>query len=232
MLQSDCKIEGEDLRWQAKGDGSGKNLCNGSKEIPIGPLIQQHGMESHDSITSPPGGGSDPADWIRQALQRHEVSLVRYALGITGDLETARDVVQDTFLKLCSQDPASLEGRVAPWLFTVCRRRALDVLRKDHRMTPLSDVVLETQPDTNPPPDQASDTREQTHHALRLLSLLPLNQREVVRLKFQNQLSYEEIAAITSLSVSNVGFLLHTALKTLRSRMAELESGTPNATRP
>jgi RNA polymerase sigma-70 factor (ECF subfamily) len=62
--------------------------------------------------------------------------------------------------------------------------------------------------------------------------MLPVNQREVVRLKFQNQLSYEEIAAVTSLSVSNVGFLLHTALKTLRLRMAEMESGAASPARP
>ena len=189
-------------------------------------------MESNDSTTPAGRPATEVQEWIRQALHRHEGPLVRYALGITGDLETARDVVQDTFLKLCSQDPASLEGRLAPWLFTVCRRRALDVLRKSHRMTPLSDVDLETRPDASPPPDVASDTREQTHHALRLLSMLPVNQREVVRLKFQNQLSYEEIAAVTSLSVSNVGFLLHTALKTLRLRMAEMESGTASTARP
>ena len=49
---------------------------------------------------------------------------------------------------------------------------------------------------------------------------LPNNQQEVVRLKFQNGMSYKEIAAVTELSVSNVGFLLHTALDTLRTRIA------------
>ena len=45
------------------------------------------------------------------------------------------------------------------------------------------------------------------------------NQREVVRLKFQAGLSYAEISRVTGHSVSNVGFLLHTALKTLRRQM-------------
>ncbi len=47
------------------------------------------------------------------------------------------------------------------------------------------------------------------------------NQREVIRLKFQNDLSYKEIADITRLSVTNVGFLLHTGLKKLRALAAE-----------
>ena len=42
------------------------------------------------------------------------------------------------------------------------------------------------------------------------------NQRDVVRLKFQNGLSYKEIAAVTELSVSNVGYLIHTAIRSLR----------------
>ena len=44
-----------------------------------------------------------------------------------------------------------------------------------------------------------------------------------MRLKFQNGLSYKEIAHITNLSVTNVGFLIHTAIKTLRQRMTEQE---------
>jgi RNA polymerase sigma-70 factor (ECF subfamily) len=61
---------------------------------------------------------------------------------------------------------------------------------------------------------------------LGLMDELPVNQREVVRLKFQGQMSYGEIAAVTSLSVGNVGFLLHTALRTLRKRLEALERPT------
>ena len=182
-------------------------------------------MEPLETLTPP----LDASEWIRLALRRYEAPLVRYAFGITGDLESARDVVQDTFLRLCSEDPAALEGRLAPWLFTVCRRRALDVLRRSNRMTSLSETELENTFDAGPPPDVATDNREQATTAMRLLALLPSNQRDVVRLKFQSQLSYEDIAAVTSLSVGNVGFLLHTALKTLRTRMANLESCPPAA---
>ena len=50
---------------------------------------------------------------------------------------------------------------------------------------------------------------------------LPPNQREVIRLKFQNDLSYREIAEVTQLTETNVGFLLHTGLKKLRALLAE-----------
>jgi RNA polymerase sigma-70 factor (ECF subfamily) len=169
------------------------------------------------------------AEFIREALTRHEVPLIRYALGFTGDLETARDVVQDTFLRLCEQPPDSVDGHLTQWLFTVCRNRALDVQRKSKRMTTCTETTeaeLDRRAfaDHEPTPADTADTRERTAHALDLLADLPPNQREVVRLKFQHQLSYQEIAAVTSLSVGNVGFLLHTALKTLRLRMEKLEA--------
>jgi RNA polymerase sigma factor (sigma-70 family) len=69
-------------------------------------------------------------------------------------------------------------------------------------------------------PGTGLERSEQQAAVLRLLSRLPPNQQEVVRLKFQNGFSYQEISRITSLSVSNVGFILHTAIKNLRQHLA------------
>ncbi|MFO1460439.1 MAG: sigma-70 family RNA polymerase sigma factor [Verrucomicrobiota bacterium] len=168
------------------------------------------------------------SEFIRTALERYESPLVRYCYGLTGNLDTARDVVQDTFLRLCEQAPGAVEGHLAQWLFTVCRNRALDVQRKATRMTSLNEGELDHRASADPSPAESAATRDTVHRIDELLADLPLNQREVVRLKFQNQLSYQEIAAVTSLSVGNVGFLLHTALKTLRSRLDRLERTSPS----
>ena len=56
---------------------------------------------------------------------------------------------------------------------------------------------------------------------LRILGTLPPRQQEVLQLKFQNDLSYQQISEITELSVSNVGVLIHNALKTLRQRYGQ-----------
>ena len=77
--------------------------------------------------------------WVKDAVARFEGPLLLYATRLLRDAETARDVVQDTFLKLCASDFASIDGHLAEWLFTVCRNRALDVLRKENRMTQLHD---------------------------------------------------------------------------------------------
>jgi RNA polymerase sigma-70 factor (ECF subfamily) len=172
-------------------------------------------MRSGDSAAS--------LDWVRDALRQHEGPLTRYAASLTGDLDRARDVVQDTFLRLCSARRSKVEDHLAEWLYTVCRNRALDVRRKEGRMTPLTDTLMETRQTDDPPPSKTAEKQEAAGRVLELLKKLPENQREVVRLKFQNDLSYQEISRVTRLSVSNVGFLIHTALKTIRREMVQLE---------
>ena len=68
-------------------------------------------------------------------------------------------------------------------------------------------------------PDAAAEQKDSMARVLQQLDRLPDNQQDVIRLKFQNELSYREIAEITGLTVSNVGFLLHVGLKRLRELM-------------
>src|SRR3954451_9075034 len=82
---------------------------------------------------------ADDGPWVRATVARFEGPLTLYAARLLRDAEAARDVVQETFLRLCNQDRASIESRLAEWLFTVCRNRALDVLRKESRMTQISE---------------------------------------------------------------------------------------------
>lgn len=175
-------------------------------------------------------------DWVCAALERYEGPLLRYTVRLlNGDLEAARDVVQDAFVKLIQQDRSSIENHLAPWLYRVCRNRSLDRIRKEQRMhTSLPDA-----PQLNGRPvsgaDRAGAERpeaqaEQPETRSRLLVMvadLPERQREVLRLKFQGDLSYREIAEIMDLTVSHVGVLIHTGIQTLRERM----TGAPAAVR-
>lgn len=158
-------------------------------------------------------------EWVQALLERHEGPLLRYAERITTDPERARDVVQDTFLRLCEQPRAKVEGHEAQWLFRVCRNRALDVRRKEGRMHTDDGQALATKTSNSPQPVAVAEGKEVTSQLMGLVGRLPENQREVVLLKFQNGYSYKQIAEITTHSVSNVGYLLHTALKTLRTKM-------------
>lgn len=157
---------------------------------------------------------------MRSVLDDYQAPLVRYAAHITGDLELARDVVQDTFLRLWKQKKQRVEGHLAQWLFTVCRNRALDVLRKEKRMKTMTGTLNLEPASSAPGPAQLLERRETMNHVLLALESLPPREQEVLRLKFQNGLSYREIAATVGISVGNVGYLIHTAVKKVR---AELE---------
>ena len=70
------------------------------------------------------------------------------------------------------------------------------------------------------PPSDAVGKQEEEDRMVKELEQLPKPQQEVLRLKFQEGLSYREIGRITGHSVTNVGFLIHTGLKRLRERLA------------
>lgn len=157
--------------------------------------------------------------WMRSVLDQYEVPLTGYAMRITGDADAARDVVQETFLRLCSQDRCEVNGRLAPWLYTVCRSRALDAKRKSRRLAVVSEDRLDLCESGDRNPAVAAQARESGSRVVEAVALLPDNQQEVLRLRFTDGLSYKDIAAVTGLSVSNVGYLIHVAVKTIREKL-------------
>lgn len=169
------------------------------------------------------------ADWIQSVVDQYQRRLILYACRLLTDPEEAQDVVQDAFLQLCKQPRQAVEPHLARWLYTVCRNSAIDRRRKGGRMLPLT-VAHDQQREQSP--HASLEHSESASLMQRALAGLPENQQEVIRLKFQHDHSYAEISAITGLSVSNVGFLLHVGLKAVRERMSShaepiVMKGTP-----
>jgi RNA polymerase sigma-70 factor (ECF subfamily) len=138
-------------------------------------------------------------------------------------------VVQGTFLRLCQEDLDAIEDHLPAWLFRVCRNRALDLRKKERPLQPLDE-------NDDPPTEAAGGDPhgllEKSDSARRVLSAvaeLPPDQQEVLRLRFQEELSYREISVITNHSVTNVGFLLHTGIRRVRQRLGAAGTTT---TRP
>jgi RNA polymerase sigma factor (sigma-70 family) len=162
--------------------------------------------------------------WIHEALERHERPLVLYAARLLGDVERARDVVQEVFLRLCKQERSALEERVDVWLFAVCRNLCHDVHRKESRMTKLEDEQVAGTAGTQATPAEAVLNKESHTQMQKMISALPAKQQEVLRLKFQHGHSYKEISRITKESIGNVGWLLHVGLKSLREKLGTSEA--------
>jgi RNA polymerase sigma factor (sigma-70 family) len=173
-----------------------------------------------------PGAASPTgAAWVVEVIGHFERPLTLYVSRIVRDDERARDVVQEAFLRLCLQPRDAVEPHLAEWLYTVCRNKALDVRRKEKRMTELTDQTADAWTSSEPGPAEAMEKSESAQRAAQLMEQLSDNQQEVLRLKFQHGLSYKQISRVTNLSVSNVGFLIHTGLKTLRQRMGLASEG-------
>lgn len=163
-------------------------------------------------------------EWVRQSVADHGATLERYAVSLCNRRDLAADAVQETFVRLLHADRAQVSGYLLPWLLRVCRTRVLDLLRAESRSVFIEAAFMAAMPDTlSPTPAQAAAGRDELAALLGCVEQLPRNQREVVRLKFLNDLSYKEIAHVTGLSVSNVGFLLHAALKRLRGLVGNKE---------
>jgi RNA polymerase sigma factor (sigma-70 family) len=184
-------------------------------------------MDDDTAVGNEPGAGR--AALVRQALDTYEGRLTRYADQLLGDVEQARDVVQDTFVALYRADPLEVADHLGAWLFTVCRNRSLDILRKERRMHRLDDVAVASRAAPGPAPSAIAETHDTHRHVLAILGTLPPNQQEVVRLKFHGELSYQEISRITGLSESNVGYLIHMAIKAIRRELQSEASAAQGA---
>lgn len=166
----------------------------------------------------------EPSDlaWIRNAVERHEAPLLRFATALIGPAHAA-DVVQDTFLRLVGARREEVEGHLLGWLFTVCKNRALELRRSPaHRAVALEEggEMMSTEPTAA----EVLEQRDDRSRVMRLIDELPERHREVVALRFAGGLSYREIAGVTGLTETNVGFILHTALKTLKKRLSDAEA--------
>jgi len=166
-------------------------------------------------------------EWVLAALQKHEAALLRYAASLVGETR-AQDVVQDTFLRLCSQPIESVQDHLAAWLFTVCRNRARELRRADRRT-----AAIEEKDDMRESPDSGPiaklERAENLSRVARAMAALPKKQREALRLKVEAGLSYKDIAEVMNLTVGNVGFILHQAIARVRESLTEQERAPRSA---
>ncbi|HUA64253.1 MAG TPA: RNA polymerase sigma factor [Alphaproteobacteria bacterium] len=176
--------------------------------------------------------GSPRPQSIEELFTALESPLLSYALRYTGDLALAEDVVQEAFMKLHVEfDRVQQPQR---WLYRTVRNLALNQRRHECRTVSLDapaplangaaaagrESVAETADPASIPDEQI--IRLEGIGLVRLgLETLDERSREVVRLKFNDELSYKEIAARTGLTVGNVGFILHHALKTIAAELAK-----------
>jgi RNA polymerase sigma factor (sigma-70 family) len=160
-------------------------------------------------------GPEQRRQWVLGALERYEAPLVRYVRRLVADEGIVRDVVQHAFLQLCDQSPEDLGGRLAPWLFAVCRNRAVDYLRFRERVRTTSEFEAPARLSRELDPAVAAEQKDLYQRLTQLIESLPAGQREAITL-WSEGFSYREIAEIAETTEGNVRVLMHRAIKRLR----------------
>ncbi len=167
---------------------------------------------------------NDRKRWVRGLFLEYEGRLLRYVMKFTNH-EKASEIVQESFLKLMKvDDPSKLSGKELAWLFRVSRNRALDRLKKEKPMSQLKpgqDIPFESDS-----PEETLQRDQQISAATQMLKSLTPTQKEVIRLKFQEELSYKQISEITGHSVSHVGVILHESIKKLREQAQQSQNNS------
>lgn len=159
--------------------------------------------------------------WIRSADARFRDDLIRYAYSLCHNLSSAEDAVQETFLRLSKEDAERIKDCLRPWLFRVCRTRVIDAQRKQKRVVLMDHATMKPRPDAQAPDPRCEAEKEEASALVwEAISKLSPLQAEVLRLKFQSQMSYKEIADVTGKTVNAVGVHLHAAMANLRGRLS------------
>jgi RNA polymerase sigma-70 factor (ECF subfamily) len=181
--------------------------------------------ESGMAVAQPASTGSPGSETIRELFETLEAPLLGYALRFAADADMAQDLVQEAFLRLHAQFDRVREPR--RWLYRTVHNLALNQRRDDRRIVPLHPDLPGNEA---PPPDPADpqplpDEQIARWEGVGLVRLglrsLDARSRELLALKFQDDLSYKEMSARTGLTVGHVGYLLHHALKALAAELAK-----------
>ncbi|MDB6023566.1 MAG: polymerase, sigma-24 subunit, subfamily [Pedosphaera sp.] len=173
-----------------------------------------------DEISPPPG-----PETIEQLFAALESPLLSYACRLAGEISVAEDLVQEAFMKLHAQFDDVREPR--RWLYRTVHNQALNYRRQAGKIVSLDLATPSGAPANTELADPQSLPDEEIARwegiGLVRLSLETLDERsrELVRLKFDENLSYKEISVRTGLKVGHVGYLLHHALKGIADELAK-----------
>lgn len=161
-------------------------------------------------------------------LNRHQQQVYSKILFIVRDSELANDLFQDTFIKVVNtlkSGKYNEEGKFLPWVMRIAHNLSIDHFRRSKKMrmmrsTEEFDVFGSLPSDELHVEDRI--IQEQIHQDVRdLIVLLPEEQQEVVRMRIEREMSFQEIADETGVSINTALGRMRYALINLRKSIEE-----------
>ena len=180
-----------------------------------------HGLRQHDP------------ELLDRLIVQYQHRLLRYLLFLTGNRDVAEDLFQETWMRVLTRGTQyNGAARFDTWLFTIARNLLID-LRRKRTMASLEEMceidgedrALEI-PSQEPTPFELYRIRESGQRVTEaLLTLDPLH-REVIVLRFNEELSLEEISQVTRAPLSTVKSRLYRGIAALKPRIEALNGET------
>src|SRR5271156_4085810 len=169
-------------------------------------------------------------------IELYQHRLLRYLLFLTGKREVAEDLFQETWMRvLLRGGQYNGKARFDTWLFTIARNLVIDLSRK-RTMASLDEMSEGREDDrpfeiavSGPSPLEHFQSREDCAEVGEVLLKLESNYREVLVLRFYEELSLEEIATVTKAPLSTVKSRLYRGLAALKPQMEQLRTSRPFA---
>jgi RNA polymerase sigma-70 factor (ECF subfamily) len=187
-------------------------------------LLRFAGLMTDDTHALADGLRRRDPSVLDRLIEQYQQRLYRYLLFLTADRALAEDLFQETWIRVLERGyQYNAKCRFESWLFTIARNLVIDVSRRK-KIASLEDLG---DPDSNQPyepPDERSTsalqmlvTRENQQAVQLSLAKLPAYYREVLLLRFHEELPLEEIAMVLATPISTVKSRLYRGLAALKS---------------
>lgn len=153
-------------------------------------------------------------------IQSHKDALILFLQQYTGDIHTAEDVMEDTFVKLAIRKP-HYSGRSSfkTWLYAIARNTAVDYLRRHRHLRAVSENELAELAAEEADLERQLLRQEQKIQLHRSMAVLKPEYRQVLHLSFFEGFSNRETALIMGLSKRQIENLLYRAKQSLRAQL-------------
>ncbi len=163
-------------------------------------------------------------------IERYQHRLFRFLLFLTRNRAWAEDLFQETWLRVVERGSQyDARWRFQPWLLAIARNLAIDQARRRQPLS-LEDSasaaegesgisLLDRLPSSDPDPFQQAAGRDEQDRLADVLGRLPTHYREVLTLRFHEELQLDEIAQVTGAPLSTVKSRLRRGLELVRERV-------------
>lgn len=158
---------------------------------------------------------------LHDLFEQLEAPLLRFAYKLTMNADTAQDLVQEAFIRLAPRQAEVANPRA--WLYATVHNQAMNHLRAQGKIVSLQSAVggEDTAAADCALPAEVLEIRERNGQVRTCIERLNERERLLIQLKYHQNLSYQEIAQRTGMTVSNVGYVLHHALKSLEVELRQ-----------